>query len=62
MPAHPYNDVPTSWLHAQAIGRLCRAKPHVVIVPVVLCGLLMGFGVWVVILGADAQVDSERCA
>ncbi len=32
-----------------------------VIVPVVLCGLMMGFGVWAVILGADAQVDSERC-
>ncbi len=48
--------------HAQANARLCRAKPHVVIVPVVVAGLMMGLGVWAVLQGADAQADSQRCA
>ncbi len=46
--------------HAQAIGRLCRAKPHVIIVPVVLCGLMMGLGIWAVIQGAANQVANDR--
>ncbi len=48
--------------HTQAIGRLCHAKPHVIIVPVVVAGLMMGLGVWAVIEGAAAQADTLRCA
>ncbi len=51
---------PLALARPQAVGRVCRARPHVVLVPLVVTGLMIGLGVWAVVQGAAEQADSRR--
>ncbi len=56
----PHRTSPTCCPLSQAVGRTCRSRPHVWVIPLAILGLMVGLGTWAVLEGASSYAKSER--